>query len=227
MTETLIQVLNKGSNEELGEFLKLFEKQLTSLVLEEDIQVTDENRAEKIKLIEKELREFGGNTFINLFRGEGPSYDEIVTDVAHKFSINSNGLTVPEVEEKICCVILQKAIENMSEDERREFYRTLSLDLGTPLKGEALTAALMAIFRAGGFKSYQLVIIIVNAVWKVIFGKGLPFIAGPIITKTLSFLTGPIGWVITGIWTALDLAGPAFRVTIPGVLFVAMLRRKV
>ena len=227
MAETLIQVLNKGSNEELQEFLKLFEKQLNSSVLEEDLQVTDVNRAEKIKLIDTELREYGGNTFVNLFRGEGPDYDEIVTDVAHKFDINTNGLTIPEVEERICCVILQKAIEGMSEEERKEFFKTLDLDLNTPLKGEALTAALMAIFRLGGFKSYQLVLIIVNAVWKFIFGKGLAFAANSAIAKTLSILTGPIGWVITIIWTALDLAGPAFRVTIPGVLYVAMLRRKV
>lgn len=227
MTETLIQVLNKGSNEELQELLKLFEKQLTSVVLPEDIHVTDENRAEKIKLIDKELREFGGNTFINLFRGEGPDYEEIVTDVANKFSINTKGLSIPEVEERICCVILQKAIESMSEDERREFYKTISIEPGTNLVGEALTAALIAIFRAGGFKSYQLVVIIVHAVWKFIFGKGLPFVATPIITKTLAILTGPIGWIITGIWTALDLAGPAFRITIPAVLYVAMLRRKV
>lgn len=227
MTETLIQVLNKGSNEELQELLRLFSNQLTSLVSEEDIQVTDKNRAEKIKLIDKELREFGGNTFINLFRGEGPAYDEVVTDVADKFSIKTNGLTIPEVEERICCVILQKAIEGMSEEERREFFKTFSIDQGTPLKGEALTAALMAIFKAGGFKSYQLVLIIVNAVWKFIFGKGLTIAANSAIAKALSILTGPIGWVITIIWTALDLAGPAFRVTIPGVLFVAMLRRKV
>ena len=45
-----------------------------------------------------------------------------------------------------------------------------------------------------------------------------------VLTKTASLLTGPIGWVITGLWTAIDLAGPAYRVTIPAVIQVAYLR---
>ena len=32
--------------------------------------------------------------------------------------------------------------------------------------------------------------------------------------------------MITGIWTAIDIAGPAYRVTIPCVLQLAMLRHK-
>ncbi|WP_338420424.1 hypothetical protein, partial [Aeromonas veronii] len=39
-------------------------------------------------------------------------------------------------------------------------------------------------------------------------------------------LTGPIGWVISGVWAAVDLAGPAYKVTIPCVIHVAMLRKK-
>lgn len=226
MTETLTQVLNKGTNEELLELLKLFEKQLTSSVTSEDLTVTDSNRNAKITLIEKELREFGGNSFINLFRGEGPEYDEIVFDVAKKFKISTSGISIPETEERIFCVILQKALDGMSEEERAEFFKTYSIDQKTPLTGQALTAAMMAIFKAGGFKSYQLMLSVVNAVWKFIFGKGLTLAANSALSKVLSVLTGPIGWVITIIWTTLDISGPAYRVTIPAVLYVAMLRHK-
>ncbi|MBR5078017.1 MAG: hypothetical protein IKX30_04680, partial [Victivallales bacterium] len=135
-------------------------------------------------------------------------------------------LSIPEIEDKICCVILQKAIDHMSEDERREIFKTLSIDSPSSLKGEALIAALMAIFRAGGFKSYQLTLIIVHAVWKYIFKQGLSFAGSAALTKTLSILTGPVGWAITAIWTAIDIAGPAYRVTIPSVLYIAMLRKK-
>ena len=226
MAETLIQVLNKGTNEELLELLKLFEKQLTSSVASEDLTVTDSNRTAKIMLIEKELREFGGNSFINLFRGEGPEYDEIVCDVAAKFKIATSGISISELEERIFCVILQKALEGMSEEERADFFKTCSIDQKTPLKGQVLTAAIMGIFKAGGFKSYQLMLTVVNAVWKFIFGKGLTLAANSALTKALSVITGPIGWVITIIWTTLDISGPAYRVTIPAVLYVAMLRHK-
>ena len=42
--------------------------------------------------------------------------------------------------------------------------------------------------------------------------------------RTASMLVGPIGWVITGLWTAIDVAGTAYRVTIPAVVQVAFLR---
>ena len=44
------------------------------------------------------------------------------------------------------------------------------------------------------------------------------------ITRTLSILTGPLGWTITGLWTAIDIASPAYRVTIPAVFQIIYLR---
>jgi uncharacterized protein YaaW (UPF0174 family) len=37
-------------------------------------------------------------------------------------------------------------------------------------------------------------------------------------------LAGPIGWVISGIWAAYDIAGPAYRVIIPCTITIAYLR---
>lgn len=42
----------------------------------------------------------------------------------------------------------------------------------------------------------------------------------------MAILTGPIGWVITGLLTAIDIAGAAYRVTIPAVINIAALRQK-
>ena len=79
----------------------------------------------------------------------------------------------------------------------------------------------------GGFKSYQLTVIIVNAILKVLIGRGLSVAGNAVLTRTLSILTGPIGLAITGLWTAIDIAGPAYRITIPAVIQVAALRQKV
>jgi uncharacterized protein YaaW (UPF0174 family) len=35
-----------------------------------------------------------------------------------------------------------------------------------------------------------------------------------------------VGWTLTGLWTAVDIAGPAYRVTMPAVIQVALVRRK-
>ncbi|GAB0052981.1 hypothetical protein YGH029_02970 [Helicobacter pylori] len=42
-------------------------------------------------------------------------------------------------------------------------------------------------------------------------------------TRTLSLLTS---WIITGVWIAIDIAGPAYRVTVPACVLVATLRLK-
>ncbi len=46
------------------------------------------------------------------------------------------------------------------------------------------------------------------------------------LKKTLGILAGPIGWVITGVWTAINIAGPAYRVTVPACIVVATLHLK-
>ncbi len=46
------------------------------------------------------------------------------------------------------------------------------------------------------------------------------------LKKTLGFLAGPIGWVITGALVSINLAGPAYRVTVPACVLVATLRKK-
>ena len=66
----------------------------------------------------------------------------------------------------------------------------------------------------------------VNAVLKALIGRGLSLAGNAALTRTMAILTGPIGWVITGLWTAIDIAGAEYRVTIPAVIQVAALRQK-
>ncbi len=42
----------------------------------------------------------------------------------------------------------------------------------------------------------------------------------------MGILAGPIGWVITGALVSVNLAGPAYRVTVPACVLVAALRLK-
>ncbi|GAA8931990.1 hypothetical protein SLK237_04050 [Helicobacter pylori] len=46
------------------------------------------------------------------------------------------------------------------------------------------------------------------------------------LKKTLGILAGPIGWVITGTLVSINLAGPAYRVTVPSCVLIATLRLK-
>ena len=42
----------------------------------------------------------------------------------------------------------------------------------------------------------------------------------------MAIFAGPIGWLLTVIWTAIDVAGPAYRVTIPCCIQIAYMRRR-
>lgn len=78
-----------------------------------------------------------------------------------------------------------------------------------------------------GFLMYRMATVVANAVAKQLLGKGLTFAANAALTRTIGVLAGPIGWIITGLWTAIDLAGPAYRVTVPCVIHIAYLRQKI
>ena len=121
--------------------------------------------------------------------------------------------------------ILKDALEHMSSEEVCNLGRELGIDNVSSLNAQTMTAIFQAVFKAGGFKSYQLTLIIVNAILKAITGRGLALATNATLTRTMSILTGPIGWAITAIWTAIDIAGAAYRVTIPAVIQVAYLRK--
>ena len=108
--------------------------------------------------------------------------------------------------------------------------RTLADSIGVKnlnvITAESMLGVFQAVFRVGGFKSCQLTLIVVNAVMKTLIGRGLSFAGNAALTRTVAVLTGPIGWAITGIWTAVDVASAAYRVTIPAVIQIAALRQK-
>lgn len=114
----------------------------------------------------------------------------------------------------------------MSQDELSELVKTTGLKNTQGITKQAMVGTFQAIFRAGGFKSYQLTVIIANIILKALIGRGLSFGATTILTKTMSVLVGPIGLAVSSLWAIKDIAGPAYRVTIPVAIQIAVLRRK-
>lgn len=178
------------------------------------------------KEIVEELQHYGGNTFANTFRGSGVPYKEILTDVARKQKVNFNSdNSVELIEQYILQSIMQKAIEKMSEEELKNFLTEMNAGkmIGTK---QALTAGALTALRLGGFGTYKMAVVIANAVAKSLLGRGLTFAGNATLTRTLGVALGPIGWIITVLWTAIDIASPAYRVTIPCVIQIAYMRLK-
>ncbi len=177
--------------------------------------------------IAEELQYYGSNSFASFIKGEGVLYREILCEACNKLKVNYNKKSdTTLIEENMLSSILQKSLEKMSDEEIRELCDELGVKNTNKLGKQALSTAALTLFKMGGFKSYQLALIVANAVIKAIFQRGLSLGANAALTRGLSILTGPVGWIITGVWTAIDIAGPAYRVTIPACIMVATLRLK-
>ena len=207
-------------------------------ILTETLTISDEYKSYKTmyskywQRIAEEIQLFGGNSFANMLRGgDGVLYKEILCDVCEKLDVNFNRSSDTSlIESYLFQKILRDAFSEMSDEEKKSFLRDfmeenqyININNITP---QLLNGVAQAAFKAGGFASYKMAVYIANMVWKKLFGTGLSIAANSTITKWLSIWAGPIGWTVTGIWTAIDIAGPAFRVTIPVVIQVAMLRQK-
>lgn len=202
---------------------------------------TDTDRS----LIGREIRAFGGNTLSNVYRDmrsslsfgslldkvlpdvdAAISYDEVAKDVASHLKVQfDKNEDVLIVEDGILRKILRDSFERMSPDERATVLKELNVtDLA--MLGPAASAALIAAGRAGGFATYKLALVVANAVSKALLGRGLPLVVNAAAARTIGVVLGPIGWVVTGVWTLADMASPAYRVTVPCVVQIAYMRQK-
>lgn len=227
--EDLNPVLEKSSDTDLNTLVEYLKTKFSqTLTVQDAYKKYEPAHSHYSDLIAKEIRDMGGNSFANLFRGcEGPCYHEIVCDVASKIKAPFNKKkSVSDIENSILETILTKALEEMSDEDKETLLKEMGAS-GSVNTASIATSTFLTIFRSGGFYSYQLTVIIANQIARLILGRGLMLATNAALTRAASILTGPIGWAITGIWTAIDIAGPAYKITIPCVLHIAMLRKKV
>ena len=179
------------------------------------------------KILAGELQLFGGNSVVNnIFRfGRGVKYDEILNDVLDKINVPYNKSShIINKEDALIEKIFSDMLEDMPEEKKMELVKDMDLKV-TGFGNQAIMAAVQAGIRAGGFLSYHITVIVANYIARLLLGRGLTLATNAALTKGLSLFIGPIGWVVTGVWTAFDITGPAMRVTLPACVIVAFLRK--
>ncbi|MFP6239472.1 YaaW family protein [Helicobacter pylori] len=134
------------------------------------------------------------------------------------------------IEKNMLSKLLKDSLEKMSGREIKELGHELGMTNIDKVIGEnkqVLIASVLTLFQAGGSHSYALAVAVADAMVKKTLGHGLSSVVGKVVLKkTLGILAGPIGWVITGALVSVNLAGPAYRVTVPACVLVATLRKK-
>lgn len=230
-----LQFLQRASNDDLRLLCDIIVKDKEgNYRLTEDLSGTEiykSNYPHNIKgmlpALINEFRLFGGNSVANFFRGGGPEYSEILRDVASRNKVNFNSrATNEQVEQYLLQKLFNDSLNGASDEELKKMMEELGYPT-TNFTRQAATATLMAAWKAGGFQSYILLVSVVNAVMKFLIGRGLSLAANAALTRMASIMMGPIGWVLTALWTLLDIAGPAYRVTVPAVIQIAYIRQTV
>ncbi len=168
---------------------------------------------------------------MNFFRNEGVLYKEILCDACDHLDINYNERSATSlIEQNMLSKLLKDSLEKMSGREIKELCDGLGMTNIDKVIGEnkqVLIASVLTLFKAGGSHSYALAVSVADAMVRQTLGHGLSSVVGKVVLKkTPGILAGPIGWVITGALVSINLAGPAYRVTVPACVLVATLRKK-
>ena len=236
--KSIYEILDAASIEELD--------QLRDIILRADKWSTDDSiKSESIRnmgpriygsVLANEIRKFGGNSIANKVRDwvdddPGVTYDVIVKDVADKVNASYRAdASDEEIEGAIIAKLIGDIWDKLSEAERNALISECNPSGKAWMVGGS-KAAIQTAFLSGGFESYKLLVIVVNAVVRQAVGvglmsSGLSLATNAALTRTASIVLGPIGLVFTSIITAIQIAGPSYKVTVPSVLYIAYLRRK-
>lgn len=235
MNDNLIRVLEHADNEDLKTLCDIItlRKDGTPRISDSltKTEVYRRNYPHRMKSLipsmVKELGMYGCNTFVSFFKGEGADYSTMLRRVAKRLKVSFRDTQSDEVIESY---MLQKLFDDMSERLSDEELRIMAREFGVkPLRysRQAIVVALQMSIRRGGVYGLTWSMNVANVVARQAIGRGVvAFTSGSVLSRSLSVLAGPIGWALTAVWTAYDIAGPAYRVIVPAVIHIAYLRRK-
>ncbi len=176
------------------------------------------------QLIAAEFQMYAGHSFVNFFRGEGVLYKEALMDVCDKIRVDYNKEdSVELIETDLLMKIMTDSLDKMSPEELREITKEFELKI-TDFSKQAVILAMQAAIKFNGLAAYKLALIVANSVANVVLSKGLAIATNAGITKGVGVFAGPVGWAFVGLWTLNSITGTAYRVTIPCVIQIALLR---
>lgn len=182
------------------------------------------------KSIAAELQLFGGDTMANMIRGHGVSYHEILCDVCDRLKISINKKAKAyEIENAVLKKMVESAWKDLSPDARTQWAS--SMDINGVASNAMLDNIIHAILK-NPLASYQASAILSGGMAYAIFGNiaryvGMEAALSIVGGRAVFGMLGPLGLLLGGLFTLPTITGPAMRVTIPSVIQVAFIRRKI
>ncbi|MBB6462259.1 YaaW family protein [Flammeovirga kamogawensis] len=157
------------------------------------------------------------------------TYLDVVDKVMNHLSINDSHLTIAQKEQKIVEKSFQKALNKLTKEERlkleQEFIKEAEKRGLNNVKGFAGVGGSMLLAQASGFGVYMMATTALGALTSAL-GITLSFGVYTGMTKALSVIIGPVGWIALGgafVWKAFD---SDFKRLTPAVINIHILRKK-
>jgi len=172
-----------------------------------------------------ELLRFGSNSIATAIRHNTPdSYETVVRRVCRQMGVSvgkyDNAVTMERALLEDLC---ESGLKSMSLEE----LRTVADQLEIPSKGlkkQAIAAAILAAMRISPMLFRRVAVSMTYEFLSFIIGRGVAIVGARSLQRSIGVLAGPLGWVILTGWTAWDIASPAYRVCVPAVIQVALMR---
>ena len=193
------------------------------------------DREALVNQLENEIRYLGSSDIAYLFRfvtgsTPGAPFSEIIRDVARVLKVKLPGMTTEQ--EALKHVVTEYATQQFSKlspDEQQKMLEELGVDRDRAtafLKKSAGVFALPLMIQAFGS------IVIDGLIKRIIFGAIGKIIGQRLAMQLFNFIAGrfpwwlkwvgPLAWTTSIGWTAMDVQGPAYRKTIPVVLYLGL-----
>ena len=184
-----------------------------------------ENMSALAPAIADELLRFGSNTLVTAVRHGVPDrYETVVRRVCRQMNVRI-GIYDDAVamEHALLESVCTSAIKSMSADQLRDLADKAGIH-NKSLKKQALMAAILATMRISPVAFRRVALSVTYEVLSYLMGRGVAVMGARALQRSLGIWIGPLNWILLLIWAVWDCASPAYRVCIPAVIQIAIMR---
>lgn len=201
-----------------------------SLNASSEYRIYGDDYAKYWKRIAQELQVFGANSIVSFFRGgKGVKYHEILSDVCKSVGVGYDQKEcASQLEKGLISSVFSQAIysmDNKTQLELRDELKSKNIVRQNEQLPKNETQSMDLINRNTQI-AYYITLAVVNAVWKMLFRQDVNQVGYEHKLSSLDSISAPLGWMLTSLNSTINLTGPAYRITIPAVFQVALLRGK-
>jgi len=159
----------------------------------------------------------------------GVSFEEVVRDVAQTLRVPAAGDTPRALVEHVASAHAAATFGKLPREEQQRMLEDLGVERE---KAAAFLARSAGIFAVPALIQAFNFFVVEGLIRTVLFGSIARFIGSRLAGQLFAFLAarmpwwvtwvGPAAWTASIGWTAVDLQGPAYRKTVPAVLYLGL-----